>query len=118
MADQRQSKPTADRKLAAIAAVPATMAAQLSATWLKGISDLQSEMTRFVLDRLQQDLETQRKMLACRSLKDVQNVQTGFMHHAAGEYVVEMSKVFAMGLQLTDKSTHGGDTVATTTKGM
>lgn len=116
MKHQRQPDAEDDNKMAALSVVPVTITVQMAASWMKGFSEIQSEMTRFVLERLRQDIDLHKQMLACRSPKDVQDLQSGFMHHAAEEYFVELSKLFGMGSRWTDRTAHGGDALTSTKK--
>jgi hypothetical protein len=58
--------------------------------------DMGTEAIRFVWDRLQQDLKTQRAVLACTSLEEVQKVQADFFKSAQEQYVAETGKMLEM----------------------
>ncbi len=48
--------------------------------------DLMQESARFMTSRLQQDIETQKALLACKSLEELMQVQTEFFKSAAAQY--------------------------------
>jgi hypothetical protein len=68
--------------------------------------DLGNEAIRFVWDRLQQDLETQKAVLACTSLEEVQKVQAAFFRSAQEQYAAEARKM----LEMIGKATTAGMT--------
>lgn len=63
-----------------------------SGAWM----DVMTESARFVSDRLQQDLETQKALLACKSPADLLKVQTEFYQTAMEQYAAEATKLFQM----------------------
>ncbi len=56
-------------------------------------ADMGNETLRFVASRMQQDLETQKAMLACTNLADIQKVQADFCTQALEEYRVQASRI-------------------------
>jgi hypothetical protein len=58
--------------------------------------DMGTETLRFVWDRLQQDMKTQKAMLACTSLEEIQKVQAEFFRSAQDQYAAEARKMQEM----------------------
>lgn len=66
--------------------------------------EMGAETVRFIWDRLQQDMATQRAMLSCTSLEEMQRIQAEFFRSAQEQYTAEASKV----LEMMSKATAGG----------
>ena len=60
----------------------------------KAWSDLMAENVRFLSDRLEQDFETQKAMLACKTPADVMKVQSEFFQKAVEDYSGGAQRVF------------------------
>lgn len=58
-------------------------------TWI----DMGTEAMRFASNRIQQDIETQKAMLACRTLADIQKVQADFYNNALEEYRAQAARM-------------------------
>lgn len=72
---------------AMIAGHPAT-----SKLWL----DIMAESTRFVSERLQNDLETQKAMLRCQTPTELMQLQSEFFRKTVEQYTTEAHRVFEM----------------------
>lgn len=59
---------------------------------LKAWSDLGADMMKFAASRIQQDIEAQKSMLACRSLEDLQKVQAEFYSEAVKDYSAQIQR--------------------------
>ena len=70
--------------------------------------EIMTESTRFVSERLQNDLETQRAMLRCQSPADLVQVQSEFFRKAMEQYSSEAQRLFQIMTEAT------GDTVKDT----
>lgn len=66
--------------------------------------EMGTETVRFIWDRLQQDMATQRAMLACTSLEEMQRIQADYFRSAQEQYTAEASKL----LDMMGKATAGG----------
>jgi hypothetical protein len=95
-AKKTTAKPDTEALTAAMAA--GNPAARM---WL----DIMAESTRFVSERLQNDLETQRAMLRCQSPTDLVQVQSDFFRKAMEQYSSEAQRLFQIMTEAT------GDTV-------
>jgi hypothetical protein len=73
--------------------------------------DIMAESTRFVSERLQNDLETQRAMLRCQSPADLMQVQSDFFRKAMEQYGSEAQRLFQIMTEAT------GDAVKDTKTG-
>jgi hypothetical protein len=77
------------------APLPAAMLAVSPAAtraWL----DVMSESTRFAMDRLQQDLETQQALLNCKTPGELMQLQSAFLQTAIQQYSDEVLRMFKM----------------------
>lgn len=82
----------------------ATAMMAVSPATTKAWLDVMSESSRFVMDRLQQDLETQRAMLACKSPTDLMRLQAEFFQTAMQQYSEESMRLFKMMSDATEKT--------------
>lgn len=62
-------------------------------TVMKAWFDMGTEALRFASSRMQQDVETQTAMLACKNLEDIQKVQADFYNRALDEYRAGTSRM-------------------------
>lgn len=60
----------------------------------KAWMELCSESARFMSERLQQDLDTQKAMLSCKSPTDLMKLQTEFYRNAIQDYTAEATRLF------------------------
>ena len=68
----------------------------LSPVAMQAWQDVITECNRFVMDRLQQDLETQQSMLSCKSPADLMKLQTEFFQTAFKQYSEESIRLMQM----------------------
>jgi hypothetical protein len=81
------AKPTTDTSMSnpaqtAILGMLSALNPAAAQAWL----DLMQESARFMTTRLQQDIETQKALLACKSPAELMQVQTEFFKSAAKQY--------------------------------
>ena len=98
MTKTKTTKPEAEVATPAFASAMMAVSPVATQAWL----DVLSESTRFVADRLQQDLEMQKSMLACTSPADLMQVQTEFFKTAMEQYTDEATRLFKMMSQATE----------------
>ena len=67
--------------------------------------DIMSETTRFISERLQNDLETQQALLRCKTPADLVQLQSEFFRRAVEQYTSEAQRMFDIMTEAT------GDTV-------
>ncbi|WP_324754498.1 phasin family protein [Roseovarius sp. Pro17] len=59
-------------------------------------TDMGNETLRFVASRVEQDLETQKALLACTNLAEVQKIQAEFFTQALEQYRVQATRMMEM----------------------
>ncbi|NCQ24903.1 MAG: hypothetical protein COW54_05380 [Rhodobacteraceae bacterium CG17_big_fil_post_rev_8_21_14_2_50_63_15] len=69
-------------------ATPAMTAAMMAfnSAMLQAWQDIMSDSARFLTERLHQDLDTQRALLACKSATELLQVQSAFFKTAMADY--------------------------------
>lgn len=77
--------------------------AWMSRAWIESMSDLGSEITTFVAERIQQDVRTQHAMLHCRTLPELQHIQAEFMQRAFEDYTAETGKLVQMSTEIVER---------------
>lgn len=82
---------------------------------LKAWSDLGAEVLQFASSRVQQDMEAQKAMLACRSPQDLQKVQAEYFSKALEDYRVQVQR--AMEVMSGAAKTPIGDLLKSTKRG-
>ena len=68
---------------------------------VKAWSEVMTECSKFVMDRLQQDLETQQAMLTCKTPAELFKLQSAFYQQATQQYSEQATRMF----ELISKST-------------
>lgn len=64
---------------------------------MERLTDMGAEMLDFYTTRVKEDVELQHKLLHCRDLKEMQQVQGEFLQHAIDRYTEETGKLIEMG---------------------
>lgn len=82
---------------------PAMMASMIAANpvMAKAWRDMMTETARFMTERLQTDLETQKALMACRTPADLIQVQTEFLNTAMRQYAEQAARVIGMAMTAT-----------------
>ena len=75
-----------------------------SQAMLDGLTVSQREIADFVAARIYRDIETQRALLACRTLDDLRGVQADFMRNAVDQYFSEMTRLLDLGRDVLARS--------------
>jgi hypothetical protein len=91
-----------DRTRSASALIAATMVAGPATA--KAWTDATTECSRFVMDRLQQDMKAQRALLSCKCHADLLNLQTSIYQQAIRQYSQEASRLFGMVSRATEST--------------
>jgi hypothetical protein len=60
-----------------------------TSTVMQAWTQIGAETVRFISDRLQQDIKTQKAMLACTSLEDLRKVQADFFRATQNHYATQ-----------------------------
>ncbi|MDU8945819.1 phasin family protein [Ovoidimarina sediminis] len=66
--------------------------------------DIMSESAKFVMERLQQDMETQKAILACKSPMELMQVQSDFISTAVKQYTEEVTRLFNVMSKATEET--------------
>ncbi|MDQ2090706.1 phasin family protein [Marimonas arenosa] len=98
MGKPKKTKTDADIATPAFASAMMAVSPVATKAWL----DVLSESTRFVADRLQQDLDIQKAMLACKNPTELLQVQTEFFQKAIEQYTDEAKRLFEMMSKATE----------------
>jgi len=93
----RKTTPKPDTEALASAMAAGNPAARM---WL----DIMAESIRFVSERLQNDLETQRAMLRCKSRADLVQLQSEFFRSAVEQYTSEGQRMFDILTEATENA--------------
>lgn len=80
---------------------------------LKMWSDLGAEVMQFASSRMEQDIEAQKAMLACKSPQDLQKVQSQYFSKALEDYRAQIQRAMEVMSGAADKRAGG---VFTSTK--
>ena len=65
----------------------------MSSAALQAWSEMGAQVMQFMSSRMQQDIETQKAMLGCKSLEDVQKLQSEFFSQALKDYNTEAARL-------------------------
>ncbi len=85
------------------------MGAAAQKAWL----EMGAETMRFLSSRMQQDLETQKAMLACTTLSDIQKIQSDFFSQAMDDYSAQAARMMEI---MSSAAPEGMDSVPLMTK--
>ncbi len=66
--------------------------------------EMMTESARFLSNRLQQDLETQKAMLACKTPAELVEVQSEFVRNAMADYSAEAQRMFRIMMGATEEA--------------
>ena len=66
------------------------------ADWMARMNTLGSEVMQFMAERVQQDVDLQQRMLACKDVKELQKIQAEFLQTAINRYTEESGKLLEM----------------------
>lgn len=78
--------------------------AWLGTAAIEAMSEMTSEVTSFIADRISEDVKTQHALLHCESLTELQQKQMEFMERAYVQYTVETGKLLEMSTSLFPSS--------------
>ncbi|MFC3615875.1 phasin family protein [Lutimaribacter marinistellae] len=71
--------------------------AAMGGDWAERMSKVGTEVMSFAADRMKQDMEFQQKLLQCRDMQELQQVQSRFWQEAIEQYRGEMERLAEMG---------------------
>ena len=73
--------------------------------------EVMNECSRFVMDRLQQDMETQKAMMNCKSPAEMMQLQSDFYQTAIKQYSEETMRLLQMMSEATGKAVEDAEPV-------
>ncbi|SDK90092.1 Phasin protein [Aliiruegeria lutimaris] len=76
--------------------------------WYQMVVEMNSEIARFISDRLKQDFDFQAQLLQCRDPAALRELQCRFMKEAFEQYSAETGKLFKMNNAALDAVTGRG----------
>lgn len=91
MAPSNNSKPDAKTQGAAMAAPFMALNPAAAQAW----QDVMSDSARFLAERFQQDMDTQKALLSCKNPAELLQVQTDFFQSAMQQYSDHATRVFS-----------------------
>lgn len=77
----------------------------MGVAWVEAVSDMGSEVVTFVADRIKEDVKTQHRMMHCRDMGELQQIQAEFMQKAIDQYRAETGKLVEMSRDLMRTAT-------------
>ncbi|MES2144629.1 MAG: phasin family protein [Pseudomonadota bacterium] len=93
---QRQRKTDAQASAGPAAAFGVDVPLMVGTAAMQAWMQIGAEAVRFVASRLQQDLKTQKAMMACTSLEEMQALQAEFFRTAQDQYAAEARRMMEM----------------------
>lgn len=91
MPQSKSRKPTPPESSPALAAMTA-LNPMAATVW----QDIMTESVRFMTERLQKDMETQKAMLGCTSPTELMELQTKFLQDALEDYTQEATRMLKL----------------------
>ncbi|MBD3624613.1 MAG: phasin family protein [Rhodobacteraceae bacterium] len=72
----------------------------LGTNWMYNISGFTTEVAQFLAERLQQDLQLQHRLLHCKDMDELRQVQSDFVRAALEQYMAETGKLVHLGTDM------------------
>lgn len=86
-------KPMPDAIDPLLAFKPLAPAVWMGTAWFESMAELGNEITSFVAERIKEDVQTQRALLHCKTVPEVQHLQAKFLQKAFDQYQTETGKL-------------------------
>ncbi|GAA6201690.1 phasin family protein [Aquicoccus sp. SU-CL01552] len=113
MATRKTTKTTPDDNLASATQAMADLTAMyqkmgmnamafMGGDWMERMSDMGTEMLEFYTQRVQADVELYHKLLHCKDLKEMHEIQGEFLQRMINRYSEETGKLIEMGKTAMD----------------
>lgn len=74
----------------------------LGAAFAENVGKMNTEVLRFLGERLQEDLKTQRALMQCRDIAKMSEIQSEFLRKAFDQYTAETGKMVQMSMQIVE----------------
>ena len=78
--------------------------AWMGTAWTEQLTDFGAEMLSFVAERVKEDVKTQHKILHCKNVGELQQIQAQFIQKAVDQYSTETGKLVALGSAIVEKA--------------
>ncbi len=72
----------------------------MGTNWIEAFADLNAEVVSFVADRVREDVQTQHKILHCKTADELQQTQVEFLEKAYSQYTAETGKLIRMSMDM------------------
>lgn len=69
----------------------------MGTAWMEAVGGMGAEVSSFVANRIQEDVKTQQKMLQCKDMSELQQIQAEFFQKAVDQYQAETGKLVELG---------------------
>lgn len=76
--------------------------------WNESVQTYFQEMSRFLTMRFEKDLETQKRVLACRDPEELRGIQSKFIQEALSDYQDETARLMEIGRSYLDTASKPG----------
>lgn len=78
----------------------------MGTAWLDTLNQMGGEVTSFVADRIREDLKTQHRLLHCKDIRELQEIQAEFIQTAIRQYQAESGRLVEMSRKMlsTDRN--------------
>jgi hypothetical protein len=79
------------------------------AEWMEKMSEMGSEWMHFLSERMQEDVEFQQKLLACKDASELHKLQADYVQTAIDQYTSETGRIIEMGSAAMTPDPKSGD---------
>jgi len=73
-------------------------------------TEVMNAQTRFIMDRLQKDLEVQKAVLSCRDPNELLQIQSDFCREAMTQYAEQTARMLKLTTEATEQSMQAAKT--------
>ncbi|WP_176473845.1 phasin family protein [Actibacterium ureilyticum] len=80
----------------------------LGTAFVENIGKMNTEVLRFLGERLQEDLKTQHALMQCHDVARMSEIQSAFLKTAFEQYTAETGKMVQMGMQIVEDTLKPG----------
>ncbi len=68
----------------------------MGSAWAEAFGEMSAEFVGFLADRIKEDVKTQHKVLHCKDMRELQQIQAEFVQTAVEQYQAETGKLMEM----------------------
>ncbi|SNS74039.1 hypothetical protein [Tropicimonas sediminicola] len=77
----------------------------LGNAWVYCLSEMGTEVSHFIADRIREDVRTQHAILHCKDPAGIQEIQKAFIDKAISDYIAETGRLVEIGKQFHHRDT-------------